>query len=78
MSGSNDFTRALDAALVAATCLSNAVRAARDANEPLHPTAIIAMTEASAHAQTLAYRLRDATDIQREALAARTAEAPHV
>jgi hypothetical protein len=78
MSGSNDFTRALDAALVAATCLSNAIMGARKAGEPLDPTAIIAMTEASAHAQTLAYRLRDATDIQREALAQRTVEVPLV
>lgn len=75
---SNDFTRALDAALVAATCLQNAIMGARRAGEPLDPTAIIAMTEATAHLQTLTCRLRDTNEIQHEALAARIAELPLV
>jgi hypothetical protein len=72
MSAPSDFTRALDAASVAATCMQNAIAHARAAGEPLDPIAIIAMTEVSGHAQTLAYRLRDATEIQQEALRART------
>jgi hypothetical protein len=77
MTRSNDFTRALDAASVAATCLQNAIAHARATGEALDPIAIIAMAEASNHAQTLAFRLRDATDLQREALEIRNAEAPH-
>jgi hypothetical protein len=74
---SNDFTRALDAASVAATCMQNAILHARATGDPLDPTAIIAMTEVSGHVQTLAYRLRDANKIQQEALKER-AEAAHV
>jgi len=64
---SNDFTRALDAASVAATCMQSAILHARATGDPLDPVAIIAMTEVSGHAQTLAHRLRDASEIQQEA-----------
>lgn len=71
------FKRATEAAFVALHCLGQSLIALRAIGEPSSENALLTMSEATNHAQTLAARLKDAHDLMRIAQEARM-EASHV